>query len=144
MTSEEKVANHSREGGTSGAAEPRGPSRLRRWVFRLVVTTVVPALLLGLLEGGLRLVGYGYPTSFFVRIRGRSDYAANDRFGWRLFPRGLSRSASLMYFPAEKGEHVYRIFILGGSAARGEPGLAFSFGRILEVMLRTRYPETRF
>ena len=144
MTSEEKVANHVREGEASAAAEPRGTGRLRRWMFRLAVMTVVPALFLLLLEGGLRLFGYGYPTNFFVRITGRADYTANDRFGWRFFPRALSRSSSLLHLPAEKGEDVYRIFILGGSAARGEPGMAFGFGRILEVMLRTRYPETRF
>ena len=37
-----------------------------------------------------------------------------------------------------------RIFVLGGSAAQGIPDPSFSFGRILEVMLRERYPDVKF
>ena len=35
---------------------------------------------------------------------------------------------------------TFRIFVLGESAAAGFPDPAFSFARILEVMLRARYP----
>ncbi len=44
------------------------PSRRRRWVYRLLAATAVPAVLLGLIEGGLRLGGYGYPTDFLVPV----------------------------------------------------------------------------
>jgi len=47
-------------------------------------------------------------------------------------------------FPSEKGRNDYRIFILGGSAAQGTPNGAYSFGRMLEVMLRKTYPEVGF
>jgi len=46
--------------------------------------------------------------------------------------------------PADKPEGTYRIFVLGGSVAKGMPGSAFSFGRILGAMLRERFPDARF
>ena len=39
----------------------------RRWAFPLAAMVVVPALLLGLLEGGLRAFDYGYPSNYFVK-----------------------------------------------------------------------------
>lgn len=35
------------------------------------------------------------------------------------------------------------MFVLGESAAEGDPDPAFSFARILQVMLRERYPGVR-
>ena len=43
-----------------------------------------------------------------------------------------------------KAEGTCRIFILGESAAMGTPEPAFAFGRMLEAMLRQRYPGVRF
>ena len=37
-----------------------------------------------------------------------------------------------------------RVFVLGDSAAQGFPNPSFGFGRILEVMLRQRYPDVKF
>ena len=42
------------------------PTGRRRWLYRLAAGTLVPVILLALLEIGLRLCGYGYPTAFFV------------------------------------------------------------------------------
>jgi len=56
----------------------------------------------------------------------------------------LSRDPIPTILSAEKAEGAYRIFVLGGSAAKGTPESAFSFARILEVMLNQRYPGTRF
>jgi len=122
----------------------RARSAVRKWAFRLVAATLVPAVLLGLVEGGLRLAGSGYDTDFFLRMEGRDAYTGNPRFGWRFFPRPLARAPDPMFVPAEKAAGTVRIFVLGGSAARGEADEAFSFSRFLEVMLRDCYPETRF
>jgi tetratricopeptide (TPR) repeat protein len=46
--------------------------------------------------------------------------------------------------PADKPTNSYRIFLLGESAALGDPDPAYGFGRYLEVLLRKRYPDTRF
>ena len=42
--------------------------------------------------------------------------------------------------PAEKPQGTFRIFVLGESAAMGDPDPAYAFSRYLEVMLRQRYP----
>ena len=39
---------------------------------------------------------------------------------------------------------TYRIFVLGESAAMGDPDPAYGFSRYLEVMLRERFPNTKF
>src|ERR1700729_3310924 len=59
-------------------------SRRRLWLFRLLSLTVVPALTLTLLELGLRLCGYGFPTSFFVDNPGQPGTSiANVDYGRR-------------------------------------------------------------
>jgi tetratricopeptide (TPR) repeat protein len=46
--------------------------------------------------------------------------------------------------PATKAEDTYRIFILGESAAMGDPEPAFGAGRYLQVLLRERLPGQEF
>ena len=86
-----------------------------------------------LAEVALRLFGVGCPTSFVVR---KGDYwFPNERFAVQFFgPRSTSRP---VYFrvPVQKPTNTVRIVVLGESAAMGTPDPAFSFGRILEVML---------
>jgi len=118
----------------------------RHWLFRLMALTLVPVLLLGVLELGLRLAGYGYSTAFFLktRLRGRLVYIENANFGLSFFPPALARSPSPLIMEAAKATNTYRIFLLGESAALGDPDPAYGFGRYLEVLLRERYPGTRF
>src|SRR5256884_6327957 len=98
------------------------------------------------MELALRCGDYGYPTSFFLktRIHGNPVYIENQKFGFRFFPPALARSPSPVILPAEKAANTYRIFLLGESAALGDPDPAYGFGRYLEVLLRDRYPGTRF
>jgi tetratricopeptide (TPR) repeat protein len=107
---------------------------------------LVPLLVLGSIELGLRLGGFGYPTDFFKPIRiGTEDYLVeNDKFGLRFFPPELSRSPPPVVMKARKPAGTYRIFILGESAALGDPRPAYGAGRYLEVLLRNRFPATRF
>jgi len=124
---------------------PRRPmSRRRVWLFRLLSATLAPLLFLCLLEGGLRLFGYGYPTDFFLPISGRSAWTTNQRFGWQFFPPAIARWPEVCELPFAKDEDTCRIFIVGESAAEGVPEPAFAFGRMLEAMLRQRYPGVRF
>lgn len=114
----------------------------RGWLLRLALLLLAPVLFFGSLEAGLRLAGYGYPTGFFIRSDG--DRAmTNYRFGWRFFPRSLARDPHPCVLSA-KPSNTVRIFVLGSSAAMGTPDPAFSFGRILEVMLREQFPGLRF
>src|SRR5712671_4332208 len=65
----------------------------RKWLFRIIALVVLPLMLLGMVEGGLRLAGYGYPTAFFKKIRlGDKDYwINNENFTLRFFPPQLAR-----------------------------------------------------
>src|ERR1043166_807764 len=141
-------ANSPRSGGKEpDDGTPVSTSRrARRFLFRFLAATLVPALALAGLELGLELGGFGYPTSFFLktRINGQSVFVENDRFGERFFPNALARTPAPTVLPAEKPPNTIRIFVLGESAALGDPEPAFGFCRYLEVLLRERFEGVRF
>lgn len=124
------------------------PARLAgpRWVWRLVLLVLVPSLLLGGVELGLRIAGYGYPTGFFrkVTIQGKECLVDNDQFGLSFFPPALARIPTPVILKAQRPPGTFRIFIFGESAAEGDPRPQFGAGRYLEVLLRERFPETKF
>jgi len=121
---------------------PPPPPRGRTWLFRLAAMLLAPALFLLLLEGGLRLTGYGYSTSFFLEEMGA--LRTNPDFSRLCFPPELARVPVSDRLADPKPEGEYRIFIVGASAAMGFPKPAYSFGRLLEVMLDESYPGSRF
>ena len=81
----------------------------RPWLMRLSAMAVMPLLLIGSLELTLRLIGFGYPTGFFLpaKISGHNFYAPNLKFGYRFFPHALPRSPMPMRMPAEKPANAY-------------------------------------
>src|ERR1019366_7504403 len=121
-------------------------SRRRLWLMRLFAMVFIPLLLLGGIELGLRLGGYGYDTGFFrrSRINGHDFYVANEKFSYRFFPAAFNRSSYTFRFAAEKATNSFRIFLFGESAANGDPDPTYGAGRYLEVLLRERYPGTDF
>lgn len=92
----------------------------------------------------LRARNFGYPTGFFTPVPDQDAFESNARFGWRFFPASMARVPVVSRVEAHKPAGTFRIFILGDSAAMGIPEPAFSFGRMLRVMLEARYPGTRF
>jgi tetratricopeptide (TPR) repeat protein len=112
-------------------------------VFALVTISVVAALLLAV-EWALRFCNYGYSTDYFIQSEGGAYYRENRQFGWQFFPHESAIIPNPVRFAAVKPPGVFRIFILGESAAAGSPNQAFGFGRILQVMLQEHYPENRF
>ncbi len=141
------VGGRPQAAGDPPAAGPGPPaSRLRMWLFRLAAIVLGPVLFLGLLELGLRVAGYGYNPHVAVscEIDGKPHLGENVKFGWRFFPPILAREFEPFLFAAHKPVDTCRIFVLGSSAAQGAPNNAFRFGRILEVMLRERFPDMRF
>jgi len=117
------------------------------WRVRLaaiVVAIAVGPLFVALLETGLGLAGYGYPTDFFLKIPGREAYTTNARYTWQFFPPTIARTPDVISLPAQKASNTYRIFVLGESAAMGVPDSAFGFGQILRAILQQRYPGVRF
>jgi len=121
------------------------PAR-RKWVFRLIALVGVPLLLFGGLEAALRLADYGYHTGFFdtISIGQQKFLVDNENFSLRFFPPQLTRWPNPILMEAHKPANTYRIFILGESAAQGDPEPAYGAGRYLEVLLRERYPDEHF
>ena len=106
----------------------------------------MPLLLLGGLEIILRLSGYGYPTGFFEKVCiGQKDFLVNnENFSMRFFPPQLARWPGPVMMEAKKPANTYRIFILGESAARGEPEPPYAASRYLETLLSECFPNTHF
>lgn len=117
----------------------------RLWVFRLIAVVGVPLVFVCLLEAVLRVIGYGYSPSVTVacNVNGVPHRGDNLSFSRRFFPAMLAREFEPFVFPARRPAGTYRVFVLGSSAAQGVPNHAFRFGRILEVMLQDRFPDTR-
>lgn len=118
----------------------------RQWAFRIGTAVAFPLVLLGLAEGGLRLAGVGFRPDFTVacRVQGRPAFCENPDFSRRFFPASAVRRPTSFAIPAEKGARTFRIFIVGESAAQGDPEPTFGFGRFLEAMLRERFPAVDF
>ncbi len=133
-------------GRNSIVAPAQPPAPWRSWLFRLIALVVIPLLLLGGLEIVLRLSGYGYPTGFFekVRVGGRDFLINNESFSLRFFPPELARSPSPVMLEPKKSAGAYRIFILGESAARGDPQMPYAASRYLEALLDERFPGAHF
>ena len=114
--------------------------------MRLMAATLVPLFLLGLLELGLRATGYGYPSRFFIpsKIEGKKFLIPNRKFTHHFFPPALARVPLYFRMAANKPAGTCRIFLLGESAAYGDPDPSFGMGRYLEALLETRYPATDF
>jgi tetratricopeptide (TPR) repeat protein len=111
-----------------------------------MAVVLVPLIILGSMEAGLRLGGYGYSPSFFVpgNVKGRLVLVENKRFGLRFFPAAIARSPTPTVMEAEKLPETVRVFVFGESAALGDPRPAYGMPRYLEVLLRERWPEARF
>ncbi|QTN33834.1 tetratricopeptide repeat protein [Akkermansiaceae bacterium] len=113
--------------------------------MRLVAAILAPTLFLLVVEGIFRIAAYGDPTTFFLPVTGRGDLVTgNPRYTYPYFPKQLVREPDMIRMGRKKAEGTYRIFVMGGSAARGTPDPRFSFGRILELMLQEAYPGRRF
>ena len=102
----------------------------------------LPLATLGVVEGALRVLGFGCETGFLIRFG--DQFTSNDRFGWLFFPKPLATSPYPFQVPANKPAGTYRIVVLGESAAEGTPDASFNFGRMLEAMLRLQFPQRRF
>jgi len=118
----------------------------KRYWPQIATTILATVLLLCLLEGGLRLFGIGFPTSVTIpcTVQGRAAACYNLFFPAPFFPPGMIKTPQAYAIPGEKSPRTYRIFVLGESAAMGDPDPAYAFSRYLEVMLRQRYPAMTF
>lgn len=106
----------------------------------------VPLFFFVLLELGLRVAGFGYPTAFLLKSsnHGEPTFVQNDQFGWRFFGPRAARQPFATSIPREKPSATVRIFVFGESAAYGDPQPRFGLPRMLEAMLDLRHPGEKF
>lgn len=118
----------------------------RFWALRITASVVAPVVLLAVIEAVLRLLGVGYPTDVTTpcTLQGKPASCYNLFFPAPFFPPGMIKTPQAYAIPAEKPQGTYRIFVLGESAAMGDPDPAYAFSRYLEVMLRQSYPTMKF
>jgi tetratricopeptide (TPR) repeat protein len=119
--------------------------KAKAWILYVLAAVALPCVLLIGAEIILRIFHAGYDPRFFRRVKSQGSVHCidNPAFARRFFPSTLVRPLDKLRFPLRKGENNRRIFILGSSAAEGEPAPAFAFSRDLDLMLRGRYGPTR-
>lgn len=125
---------------------PDQPTGAKAWFFRLILF-FTPVLLLILLELFLRVAGYGTDTRLFVPSDTDSRYlTVNSTLGRLYFPSGqFYPDVSHNFILARKPAGSFRIFVLGGSTARGYPYYNNgSFPSMLRVMLEKSFPNKYF
>ena len=136
------------EGGLPdpSGGEGQRPSGWRLWLLRIAIAILAPAVFLGAIELGLRLINVGYSTELLepCTVHGRPAACYNLFFPAPFFPPGMIKTPQVYAIPADKPKGTFRIFVLGESAAMGDPDPAYAFSRYLEVMLRQRFPEMKF
>ena len=125
------------------AANP--PNSARRAIFT-ALTLVLPVVLLGLVEGGLRLAGYGHDLEpLFMPSPEQPQYLqANPRVVTRFFTdpaQAPSVSIETAYFRAQKEPGAFRVFVQGESSAAGFPyGLGASLAGVLDQRFERSFP----
>ena len=129
---------------SEGGASP--PAKRYRWIALAASTILIPVVVLVAIEFCLRLANVGFSTDLLVpcTIKGSPASCYNLFFATPYFPAGMVQTPRLYSVPAIKPPQTFRIFVLGESAAMGDPDSAYGFSRYLEVMLRQRYPSTKF
>lgn len=136
------MAASNKEGSTSD----RLPLH-RRLLYGSIVAILSVVLFFGGLEGVLRLVGSGHATRFYHTEKagdGTTLLRENRWFVAPWFSEELIRRPVPFRLPARKADNAYRIFVLGSSAAMGDPEASFSISRMLGLMLEEAYPEIHF
>ncbi|MGJ8644118.1 MAG: tetratricopeptide repeat protein [Luteolibacter sp.] len=96
-----------------------------------------------MLEFILGLAGVGVPTDFYVSSkRGEEKVFVSNRYFIRpYFGTGVSRGCLPFIIPENKPDDTARIFVLGASAAQGDPDPAYGISRQLEVMLEEQFSD---
>jgi tetratricopeptide (TPR) repeat protein len=140
------MAHVAQEPTAATAQEEQSRSRWGVWILRVTVAIVVPLLVLALTEGTLRIFHVGYSTDLMepCTVRGKPASCYNLFFAAPFFPPGVIKTPQFFSIALDKPKNSYRIFILGESAAMGDPDPAYGFSRYLEVMLRSRFPGMKF
>jgi len=119
-------------------------SRLPTFVFYLI-TACIPVLFFLLIEGGLRLVGFGRDVPLFIENPAHPSYQLpRPDVMTRYFPENAPKPSVTMeanFILKEKPKNGYRVIVQGGSTAAGFPyGLGASIAGTLDQRLKASMP----
>jgi tetratricopeptide (TPR) repeat protein len=118
----------------------------RRFVFK-IIAVLMPFLALIVLEGALRLFGYGHDLSIFTADPARQGYLVlNKHASEKYFANQKNATiGNFEPFAARKAVGTFRIFVLGESTTIGYPYMNNgSFHRWLQYRLMHTYPDRDF
>jgi tetratricopeptide (TPR) repeat protein len=115
-------------------------------LIRFIAIVLVPLSLILFIEIILRLFGYGTSSKFVfkTKVNGELCYVPNDDYTQKYFGRDMGRSTAAFAIPVIKKPNTIRIFLLGSSAAKGDPAPAYSMSEFLKVFLKEKYPAVNF
>ncbi|MBN2069365.1 MAG: hypothetical protein JW739_06985 [Opitutales bacterium] len=118
----------------------------KRLSYGMLIALIVFAAGFISLEMLLRICGFGYSGCYYrnTSVNDVASVRENRWFTAPYFSPELVRRPPPMLLPASKAPSTYRIFVMGGSAAMGDPEASFSMTRVLQTMLDEAYPEIHF
>lgn len=120
--------------------KPARPPAPRQWAFRAVAAIGFPLVFFLLLEAGLRLAGYGHPSTFLVPDDRPGWFRSNPAFAELFLPANFELRPLNFRLAERKPPGTVRIVVLGESAVQGTPVPAYSFSAQMRALLRARYP----
>lgn len=108
-----------------------------------IIMFLLPLVFLLLLEGGLRLFGYGKVLDQWITVD-NEHYLLNPDIAFRYFYNTESIPYSSQdFFKIEKPANTFRVFVIGGSSAAGFPFTpGASFAKYIRKRLELVYPRT--
>ena len=118
---------------------------MRRQLQFKILAILLPVIILVMIEGLLRLSGYGYNTQLFVTSENNKSFSVINRdISKKYFT--ISENATTGNhdeFYTQKKSGTLRFFVLGASSSIGYPyGRNGSFPRMLKYRLQFEYPES--
>lgn len=116
-----------------------------RWLLRLMLLVLSPVLTLLILETSLRAMNLGVPRQLYLvgKWRGEQLATENPHFTRKYFGSRLERAPWVEAFPVPKPKNEFRVFLLGESAALGDPIPRYGMARILEILLQEQMKDKR-
>ena len=125
-------------------SKPLSPEKLRLFKWLAIL---FPLVLIVLLELILRVFGYGYDTSLFVKYPPDPNYMVMNHYASdKFFPdTAYATTGNQEIFAINKAPNTIRIFVLGESTTIGFPFRPNgSFHRWLQYRLSHMYPNKNF
>lgn len=105
----------------------------------------IPVVFFVLLEVILQVLGFGVSARLYLVNEWNGNVLAteNPHFTRKYFGPRLERAPWQVAFPVPKPSNEYRVFLLGESAALGDPIPEFGMARMLEVLLQETVTNRR-